>query len=258
LLIAVRKSFMQWLILVGVGLVLLMGGLFAFSPIVRIREIRVVRTNARLDIEEVQHILAPLFGRHLFFLPEYEVTNLLKDALSDLQEVEVSKRYPSLLHVRIALDPIVARLRILSPEDAADPQDYTGSGAGIDFLTERGIYIVAPMLEVPVEIPTINLVDWGVRPEPGTELLIPEFLDRIAQTERALLQQFGHHVQATTVYLRAQEYHLQIDQGRELWFDTASTMDKQLLRYRTFLRNVPLDSVQTYVDLRLTDRVIYK
>jgi len=253
--VAFRRSFVQWLIIVGIGLILLACGLFAFSPIIQVRAIRIVRTDARLDIEEVQRTLAPLFSRHLFFLPEYEVKEMLLNNIPAVQEVKVSKIYPSQLFVRITLDPLVAQLHILDPDKA---QEETGTGSTIDFLTAKGIYIVAPLLDVPKQLPTVHLVDWAVRPEPGTLLLLPSFLERIAQTERALSQQFGHDVRRRTVFLRAQEYHLRVESGKELWFDLSSPLNQQLLRYRTFLRNVPADEVESIIDLRLTDRVIYK
>jgi hypothetical protein len=106
---------------------LTLGGLFlflAFSPVVQVREIRVQRTEARVDIERVQKSLSPLFGRHLLFLPDYEVQELLRQSIPDLQEVTVQKRYPSELIVRVQLRPILARLTIETPSDVP-----TGSGA---------------------------------------------------------------------------------------------------------------------------------
>ena len=63
-----QRSFVRWF-LVGIVLVLLLAlTLLMFSPIVQVQEIRVKKTDPRLDIDQVQQALAPLFGRHFLLL----------------------------------------------------------------------------------------------------------------------------------------------------------------------------------------------
>jgi len=250
-----KHSCIQWFVFAVIGLILLGGGLVLFSPIIEVRELRVTRVNARLDIEEVQRVLAPFFGRHLLFLPVREVVQTLEASLADIKHVEIQKQYPSQLIVRIELDPLYAQLTILNPDMEGGE---TSIGATIDFLTDQGIYVVAFLPEESATLPMMRLVDWGVRPQEGTRLVSPDFLVRMQETERALKEQFGQNVTVRTIILRAQEYHLQTDNGLTVWFDTRVPLEDQLLRYRTFLRSVHIDDVEEYVDLRLADRVIYK
>jgi len=105
-------------------------------------------------------------------------------------------------------------------------------------------------------LPLMQLTDWGVRPIAGDKLVSPEFLVRLRDTERALSGQFGHRITERIIFLRAQEYHLRVDNGPELWFDMRTTLDEQLLRYKTFLRSVDFNAVDAYIDLRLSDRVV--
>ncbi|MBU0459077.1 hypothetical protein KJ652_00170 [Patescibacteria group bacterium] len=249
------KSCMWWLLTIFVALLLLFVGLLLFSPLLEIREARVTRVNARLDIEEVQRILAPYFGRHLFFLPTYEVSRTIKGSFTDVKEVKVGKDYPFGLSVHIELDPIYARLAILDPDEMGFT---TQTGATIDFLTDQGAYVIAPLSKAGEKLPLIRLVDWGVRPTEGDEMLSSDFLNRISETERALSEQFGHTIEGRTVFLRAQEFHLHLKRGIEIWFDIVTPMEEQLLKYRTFLRSIDLNEVENYVDLRMSDRVVYK
>ncbi|MBU0766327.1 hypothetical protein KKF55_00880 [Patescibacteria group bacterium] len=249
------KSLAWWLAIFFVGLLMLGIGLVTFSPLVKIREVRIQRSNARLDIEEVQRVLTPFFGRHLFFLPSYEVSMLLFDSIQDVKNVKVYKNYPSQLLVNIELDPLYARLNILDPDEELVK---IGTGAIVDFLTDQGVYVVAQLQEKEKALPLIRLVDWGVRPIEGDKMVNLDFLVRVRDTERSLSEQFGHSIETRTIFLRAQEYHLSLDNGLDLWFDTRSKLEDQLLRYRTFLRSIDLESVEDYIDLRLSDRVVYK
>jgi len=158
------------------------------------------------------------------------------------------------LHVRIALQPLVARLRIIEPDDIDMP---LGTGSTIDYVTEEGVYVTTTAAKDTQVLPEILIVDWGVRPVPGSLLIIPAFIERMNAAEIAFLRQFGQEVERRTVFVRAQEFHLRIG-DRDLWFDLKSPLEDQLERYRTFLREVDIAETKDYVDLRVTDRVIYQ
>lgn len=250
-----QQSALRWALIVGMSVVLCALLLLLFSPILSVREVRIRRVSPRLDIERVQQVLSPLFNRHLFFLTGGEVKAMLREALNDVREIDVEKEYPSRLIVTIELQPLFARLEIVDPDEEMSPE--VGTGTRIDFLTEEGVYVTTVAQRGAEGLPTIRLVDWGVRPVPGSALIPPEILTRLQETSEALRTQFGHEIEAQTIYLRAQEYHLLAD-GVSLWFDMRSTLEQHLQRYRIFLQAVPRSEVRRYVDLRLTDRIVYQ
>lgn len=249
-----RSSFVRYTLATVIGFGILLFGFLLFSPVLQVREIQVSRLSARLDSERVQNALSEIFGRHLFFLSAFEVAGLLQKAIPDIDEINIGKSYPSVLHVRIALQPVVARLSIEEPDSTGG---NVGTGTTIDFLTKNGIYISTTAASDTETLPLFSIVDWGVRPEPGTVLIQPFFLERMNAAELTLLRQFGQEVIGRTVYLRAQEFHLIVD-GKELWFDLRSPLEEQMERYRTFLQTVGFTEVKHYIDLRITDRVMYQ
>ncbi len=256
--------FALWL---GIGLCTLVVGMLLFSPLITVREVRVVRSDARIDIERVQRLLKPLFGRHLFFLSAQEVLPLLRDGLPataqnpaqpglpDLASVTVSKRYPATLVLRLTLDPLIARLQLTQTVSA---KAATGALTA-DYLTSHGVYVTY----LPDQtgsgnlLPQLKIVDWNQPPIPFTPLLTPAFLQTMANAEEALRDQFGQAVRSRTVFLRGQEFHL-LTQEYALWFDVKSPLERQLARYRLFLQTAGKGAAKEYIDLRLTDRVVYK
>lgn len=259
----------KWFLVVAAAVAVLFIGFILFSPVLHVREIRVARSDARLDLEKVQLILAPLFDRHMLFLSHREVRSLLEDGISDIDTISITKNYPDELKVGIELDPLVLRVVIDDPTPEPPPEELLEplpEGEEVpaepakpvltDFLTSEGVFVSSP--EVPDEtLPVITLTDWGVRPTPGDKILSPEFFEQMHFAEQALRQQFGHGIEKRTVFMRAKEFHLDLG-GYELWFDTHSTVAEQLGRYRVFLRSVDPKVVLEYIDLRLSDRVIYK
>ena len=250
-----KSSAVRWAIITSAGGILCVLLLLLFSPLLHLREITVRRLNPRLDIEHVQQVLSPIFGRHLLFLPASEVKEMLYTNMNDINTIEVEKEYPSKLIVTIGLHPLIARLEIVNPDAEAAPE--AGTGTGVDFLTEEGVYVTTATQQEAEGLQTIRLVDWGVRPAPGEALVPPEILARLQETREALRLQFGHTIELQTIYLRAQEYHLLAD-GMSLWFDMRSSLEQHLQQYRIFLQSVPRSEVHQYVDLRLTDRIVYR
>jgi len=253
----------RWFLWVILAVAALAFAIVLFSPLIRVREIRVQRSEERVDIEKIQTLLLPLFGRHLFFLSRFEVTNLMKDAVPDLDTVSVAKNYPSELSVRVTLKPLGARIQIEEP-----PPKKSSTGAIIavpvppkkrfDYLTVNTIYESLPS-EDPrgKDLPLIKVVDWSVRPVSGTPLLSEGLLDRMKATETTLKDQFGLQVTSRTVYIRAHEFHLSTGKI-SLWFDIESPLEEQLGRLRTFLKSVGIAQAKSYIDLRLAGRVVYR
>jgi hypothetical protein len=263
---AMRSFILRFSLWVSAGVIVIVVSVALFSPLLTVRELRIARSDARIDIERVQRLLRPLFGRHLLFLSSQEVLPLLREGraggptaraepgIPDLASVEVSKRYPSGLHLKLTLDPLIARLQIMD----ANGKTATGS-VNADFLTAKGVYVAYSPDQVGsgVLLPLVKIVDWNEPPQPFWPLLHDEFLKAMHNAERALDEQFGQKVRSRTVYLRGQEFHL-LTPEYSLWFDLRSPLEMQLLRYRLFLQSVGKTAAKEYVDLRLTDRVVYR
>lgn len=258
----------RWLKVLLIGFTVLVACLFLFSPILHVREIRVIRTEGRVDLPTVLEALAPLYGRHLLFLSTRDVTSLVHDVVPDATTVTVSKSYPSELSVRISLAPLIARVQIVAPREVAVPLGSgstlprAGSGASAAipeqlYLTQNGLLVAAPPPSNHEALPTIRVIDWSVRPIPGITLITPTFFDQMTRAEHALTLEFGQQIHLRTVYLRAREFHLDTATV-SFWFDTRSPLQAQLERLRTFLKTVKLTDVKSYLDLRLTGRVVYK
>ena len=115
-----RKMRGHLFIALGSLVAMIIGAFFIlalFSPVMQLTEVRIEKSDSRLEIEHVQLALAPLFGKHLMLISPHEVRILLEEELPDIRSVAVGKDYPSLLIVRVSLDPLVARLSIATEEE---------------------------------------------------------------------------------------------------------------------------------------------
>lgn len=260
-----------WIAVLGCAAIAVIG-LALFSPVLQVREIQVQRTQGRVDVAAVQKALVPFFGKHMLFVQERDIQRAIRAVVPDIETLSIGKQYPSLLFLRITVQPLTARLefeeqQVPIPAPAADASVVdTASGSGSlevadpvlhEYLTDSGLYMSTASTESGGVLPLIRIADWSERPPSGSPLFSTELLERLQGTERLLTEEFGHHISVRTVYLRAREYHLSID-TTELWFDMQSPLQEQIGRYRTFLKTTGLQQAQYYVDLRLQGRIVYR
>lgn len=252
---AVGSEFKVWAG-IATGLCLVVGiGIVLFSPLFDVKQIQVRRQDARLDVEEVQQVLSPLFHTRLPLVTKAQVLALLQQQYPDIRRVEIAKQYPSTLVISAYLDTVVAELSLEQPMYGSGATSGSGSYA---YLTAEGYTVFSPMkLNDSGKLPLLRVVDWGVKPADRTFLVSPEFLQTVFQARDMLAQNFGFTVSETTMYIRAQEFHIKANKV-SLWFDIASPLALQFQRFRDFLKTVPLEQVKDYIDLRISDRVIYK
>lgn len=254
--------------------------LYFLSSSFRVTSMRVSRDDPRLDLEEVQRLLLPFFGKHLSFLSPHLIERALLTAYPEVASVRIVKRFPGELHVTLYTDPIVAEVQLGSPNDTERSFTPLGGSGAYRYLTARGVYLEYP---IPVAVREgdgerllLKVVDWAVKPAHRQKLLEEKLLQDMQHVRRLLMQSFGHTVRAVTVHLRAREFHMEAEHparpdgrpperpsragsdGLTLWFDQASSIVQQLDRYREFLRALSPEKITEYVDLRLHDRVVYR
>lgn len=249
-----------WVVAVVVLVTLLIGigGMTFFSSVFYVNEIRVRRSDLRMDMQLMESTLHPFFGRHLFFVHASDVEEILRDTIPDIDRVLLTKEYPNRLAVNVALRPLTARL-VLTTVKQDEPHPVGTGSILLDFLTQDGRYMQYREAQVPDAsgLPVIHLVDWGIKPQPGRFLLDSSFLRSIAEAEDILRERFGQNVRTRTVFVRAREFHMAVEKFT-IWFDEQSSLADQFGRYTLFLKNIGGETVGQYIDVRLRDRVVYR
>ncbi len=248
----------MWLLVILAFSIVAGGAILLFSPVFNVKRIQIRRQDPRIDIEEVQQILLPLFSQRLLFVSKAEILDMLAERFPDIRRVEIEKDYPSGLTISFYLDPIIAELQIEGIDDVQTASGVLATGSGTyAYVTSRGYAVFSPIKLSKEALPRIELVDWSVRPTNRSLVLDPQLLRAVFDARNTLQTDFGFPVRAVSVYMRAQEFHIRL-QKVSLWFDLHSTLDVQFQRFREFLRSLSLEQAKEYIDLRIADRVIYK
>ena len=112
------RPFQLWIL--SIGIVVLTGVIlfFLFSPAFTIHSIRVTREDRRVDVEEIQTLLSPMFRRHILFVSPILVAREIQEAFPEISSAIVRRVFPNELHVRIQMDEIIAQILIGEPHDS--------------------------------------------------------------------------------------------------------------------------------------------
>ena len=234
--------------------------LLSLSPALAVTTMRVRREDQRVDIEELEQLLHPFFGKHLLFLSSNLLERTILSADPEVSTVTVKKNFPHAIEITLSMDPIVADVLVGGPDDTEENISAASGSGQYRYLTSRGVYLT---YSVPLQAAaegerlTLRVVDWAVKPVHHQRLLDASVLHDIETAQRILRESFGHVTRSVTLYLRAREFHIQTER-LALWLDEATPILKQLDHYRQFLRTLPPGSAGQYIDLRLHDRVVYR
>ncbi len=255
----ILSEFRLWLLIGIAGVIVSTILVLLLAPFFDVRQIHIRRQDPRVDLEQIQQSLGPLFGQRLLLVTKGQVTSLLEPQYPDIDRIDIAKDYPSTLTVTMYLEPVAALVKIDDSELSATSQTgaLVGSGA-YSYITRSGFFVSSPIaISSTVAIPTLRFTDWGIRPQNRTRALSPDFVERIFSARDSLRTDFGLVTTDITVYVRAQEFHIRTNKVT-LWFDLTSPLSVQFQRFREFLKTLSLDQVKEYIDLRIADKIIYK
>lgn len=256
----VLSEFRLWLA-IGAGLVIItVASALLFAPFFDVREMKVRRQDPRIDPEDIQETLSPLFKQRLILVTRSQVATMLQAEYPEIERVEISKDYPSTLSVSVYIEPAIAELKIADDDEAVSGSGSTATGSGTGvfaYVTRKGFFVTSPIRLSGGPYPLLTITDWGIRPQNRTAFLSPSFLQTIFNARDTLVRDFGLESQSITVFQRAQEFHIKTNKAT-LWFDLRSPLNVQFQRFREFLKTLSLDQVKEYIDLRIADKIIYK
>ncbi|MBT3835525.1 FtsQ-type POTRA domain-containing protein [Candidatus Peribacteria bacterium] len=269
----IKESFSQLKIwcAVSVGVfVLIIISYFLFSDTFKVSSMHVARQDRRVDVEEIQKLLKPFFGKHILFVSPLLIEHTIQSEYPEVSRADVGRNFPNELWVKLYMDDISAEVSVGDPdgteneatENAWKPDSSLEeeSGSRYKYLSKEGVYLEYPFAiasNEDEEMLKLYLVDWAVKPEKRQRLIKKDVLSDIKNAKRILEETFGHSVSFITFYLSAQEFHIKTE-GVILWFDLATPVAAHIDRYRQFLKAVPLEEVEEYIDLRPHDRVIHR
>lgn len=259
----IASEFKIWIAVAAAAILLTVAGTLLFAPYFDVREMQVRRQDPRIDPEEIEQVLSPLFNQRLVLINRSQVASMLHASFPEIERVEIGKDYPSTLNITVYLQPIAAEVVVEESGLSGLASSESGTGAlngnvrqVYTYVTKKGYFAESP-INITGAFPVLRVTDWGIRPQNRMPLMTPAFLHTVFLARDTLRRDFGFTDDTIIVFLRAQEFHIRTEKVT-LWFDLRSPLPVQFERFRELLKAFPLEQMKEYIDLRITDKIIYK
>lgn len=254
-------------------LILILGLTLTFSKTFSLTNIKIERTDLRVDSSNIDAYLQKYIGKNLIWLRPEIVKTDIQHHFPSIAQVEVDRTWPHELRVILKSLPIVSRIHLtIQPkkEVTLPPRildQISQSGAGI-LQKERSpseeIWMLNQfgLLEPndPLFEKKIPLIYWETpidhAPQFGEPLLDQFLLAQILKIPEILLSEFTLETASISYFSDAKEAHYKTYQY-ELWISFSDNWQEQLKKLRTVFLTIGTTKHQ-YIDLRVKNRIIYK
>ncbi len=150
--------------------ILLMMGFIAFallSPYFEIKKININRDTPHLNVEAVQEILDPFYGKNLILLRGEELKQELFDDFLEFRTIEIKEEWPDGLTISIALSPPAFTL-------------FDMQSANFSVVSADGVILSAQPND---ELPVLKIKDLKTPFTPGEKLIEKAWLEKVKNLE---------------------------------------------------------------------------
>jgi len=216
---AIKKT--KWLKIIMYFIVFSVAGFvfFAiFSSFFLINEINLARNNSFADIGAMQSNLKNFYGKNLIFINHKSIKDQIKKSFNEVKSIKMSEKFPRKINITIEIwEPSF----VISNEN----------NANFTILTENGAVISNEGNEYSF-LPVIKLFQYTDDLVAHHKFLSPEAVSQFANIEKQINEEFKSGVVQRSLFFAAQEFHLKLENGTNLWFDLKVSFEKQLNKLR--------------------------
>ncbi len=214
-----------------------------FSPYFEIKKININRDTPNLNIESVQEILKPFYGKNLIFLNKEELTQTLLGEFLEFRSIDITEKWPDAITISIKLSPPVFTLFNI---DSANFAVVSTDGIILSTTADDSL----PVLKIKnIKKPFI----------PGEKIMEKDWLDKIEKIKGLLLGQTKITTKEIVFLPTAQEVHFITSSGIALWFDLRIDIEQQIRKLELGANKIGLYSKQLeHIDLRIPGQLFWK
>lgn len=236
--------------------ILLIGAFFVSAGYFTIRNVRVDRTDTRLDLGSFSAAIRGITGANLFLFSTTGLEKKLRAQFPEIEVLRVSRIVPDtlLIHVGTALPAFWVSCeeskKTLGDDGKIIEKKITKNVA----MTSRGAVLrnVDPATEMFV------LFEKEGCPNFSTRIFSENRLREIFAAREALEEVSGQKVVRAGYFRAAREIHLYLENETAIWLDFMRPLQEQIEEYRIAISLVPkLLEPLDHLDARISGKIFY-
>lgn len=214
-----------------------------FSPYFEVKKISIVRDSVLLDLEQLDMLLEPYYGRNLLFLSQSEVASALQERFPEFTEVSIRETWPSEMEVQLVIAPPFVNI-------------FHEETANFWTLSQDGVVLQPNATE---GLPMIELYQHAGLIQKSQKILNREMIQAIFDAKAFFQEELSIQIDVVHLYSVSQEFHLISENNTAFWLDLTHSLPDQLQKLRLADEKIGLYSKDfEHIDLRIPDQIFYK
>ncbi len=227
---------------------------FLFSPFFYIKNISVLRTNIVVDSASIETTLINLCkGENLIFTDTKKIQDEIKKIFPQWKNIILTKKIPNTLQVDVRTFLPIAKVKLKAI--------HINENDGIEEEVSKTVIINEKwsITEKTLENPMLTIIYKDLfknNTVAGENIIHLKHMNKILFIKKTLLEDYDLTTKNVDYFNNAREAYFDLFKYI-LWFDLEQDISIQFDKFDYILNNVDMNLVE-YVDLRISNRIIYK
>lgn len=238
--------------------ILLFGGII-FLASFSVQEIKIARTDARMDVAQLGSYTKKYIGRSILLLSERQVKREMLPLFPQLENIRLEKNFPSTIRFVTTTHPVSFRWGCEESKKEIDDEGniitnviprlyYVNRNGALTLPDESGeeAFLIHEKSPCPK---TMNIGKKVIAPEMVAEILVmKELLEEVLQVP----------IIRSGYYREGREIHMISENETGFWIDFATPAEEQINKLKAALTLEPkLIEPMDHIDLRIPDKIFY-
>ena len=225
-------------ILLGFGI-----GLISLSGYFVVKQVSISRGSLDVPVDQIQAAARTIaFGHLIFSVPTTDLAAQIQSMQPDISHVVIRRRLPDTLDIQVFKYQVIASIRVGTEDIVLNENGsrVTGAPATPDLL----------QLQLGEIIPLDN---------PAAQVVPPEHLATLRDAKAYYEATTADIITSIVYFPIAEEAHLRIQGGTELWVDLTQDVRAQLDKLSLAAKELDMQKKHyTYIDLRIRNKLFVK
>ncbi len=214
-----------------------------FSPYFKIKKININRDTPNLNIESVQKILKPFYGKNLLFLKKEDLIKILLKNFLEFRTIEITEEWPDSMTISIKLSPPAFTV-------------FDIESANFAVISSDGVVLSLTGNEA---LPTLKIKNMKKPFILGDRIIEKDWLEQIKLIKKILFSEIKITTKEIILLPIAQEVHFITSSGISLWFDLQLDIKQQIQKLELGANKIGLYSKKLeHIDLRIPGQLFWK
>lgn len=233
--------------------------LFFLFTYFKVQSVKIIRTDFRLNGEQISEYAQNLMGENIFLLSQKKIEQDFQKVFPEISKVTLKRMLPNTIYFQISSNPIAFRWAC-----ELSKKKITETGAIENVPIQKLFFINANgQMSNPNPDEQEAFLVYEKSPCPKKirrhqQILSKKVVDTLQTGKKELETILGKNIDRAGYFRDGQEIHFVAEDNTAYWIDFASPLEEQISKLKMAIKLQPdLQEAREHIDLRIPKKIFY-